>query len=96
MAPRRSNLHNKLKQGSKELPPLKIGDHVMPQNQLGNKSKCWDNRGMVVQANPKTRQYKVMAFGSRRLTLRNRRFLRKYTPINTPRGTPTGLQLGQA
>ena len=51
---------------------------------------------MVVQANPKTRQYKVMAFGSRRLTLRNRRFLRKYTPINTPPGTPTGLQLGQA
>ena len=50
---------------------------------------------MVVQADPKTRQYKVMAFGSRRLTLRNRKFLRKYTPINTPPGTPTGLQLGQ-
>ena len=50
---------------------------------------------MVIQADPKTRQYKVMAFGSRRLTLRNRKFLRKNTPINTPAGTPTGLEIGQ-
>jgi hypothetical protein len=78
-----------------QLPPLEIGDHVMLQNQLGNKPKRWDKRGVVVQADPKTRQYKVMAFGSRRLTLRNRRFLRKYTLINTPPGMPTGLQLGQ-
>ena len=49
---------------------------------------------MVVQADPKTRQYKVMAFGSRRLTLRNRRFLRKYTPINSPPGNPSVLTLG--
>jgi transposase InsO family protein len=94
-APRGAKLHDKLKQGTKELPPLEIDDHVMLQNQLGNKPKRWDKRGVVVQADPKTRQYKVMAFGSRRLTLRNRRFLRKYTPINTPPGTPTGLQLGQ-
>jgi hypothetical protein len=91
LAPRGAKLHDKMKQGTKELPPLEFGDHVMLQNQLGNKPKCWDKRGVVVQADPKTRQYKVMAFGSRRLTLRNRRFLRKYTPP----GTPTGLQLGQ-
>ena len=48
---------------------------------------------MVIQADLKTRHYKVIAFGSRRLTLRNRRFLRKYTPVHTPPGTPTGLQL---
>jgi hypothetical protein len=95
LAPRGAKLHDKLKQGTKELPPLEIGDHVMLQNQLGNKPKHWDKRGVVVQADPKTRQYKVMAFGSRRLTLRNRKFLRKYTPISTPPGTPTGLQLGQ-
>jgi hypothetical protein len=78
---------------STKLLPLEIGDHVMLQNQLGNKPKRWDKRGVVVQADPKIRQYKVMAFGSRRLTLRNRGFLRKYTPINKPPGTPTGLQL---
>ena len=66
----------------------------MIQNQLGNNPKRWDKRGVVVQADPKTRQYKVMTFGSRRLTLRNRRFLRQYTPIHTPPGTPTGLPLG--
>jgi hypothetical protein len=44
-----------------QLPPLEIGDHVMLQNQLGNKPKRWDKRGVVVQADPKTRQYKVMA-----------------------------------
>ena len=94
LAPRGAKLHDRLKQGTKELPPLHIGDHVMIQNQLGNKPKRWDKRGVVVQADPKTRQYKVMTFGSRRLTLRNRRFLRKYTPIHTPPGTPTGLELG--
>ena len=94
LAPRGAKLHDKLKQGTKELPPLEIGDHVMLQNKLGNKPKRWDKRGVVVQADPKTRQYKVMAFGSRRLTLRDRRFLRKYTPINPPPGTPTGLTLG--
>ena len=95
MAPRGAKLHDKLKQGTKELPPLEIGVYVMLQNRLGNKPKRWDRRGVVVQADHKTRQYKVMAFGSRRLTLRNRKFLRKYTPINTPIGTPTGLQLAQ-
>ena len=93
MAPRSSKMHDKLQQGTKELPPLEIGDHVMLQNQLGNKPKRWDKRGLVVKADPKTRQYKVMAFGSRRFTLRNRKFLRKYMPINTEPGTPTGLQL---
>ena len=94
LAPRGAKLHNKLKQGTKELLPLQIRDYVMKQNQLGNKPKRWDKRGVVVQADPKTRQYKVMAFGSRRLMLRNRRLLRKYTPVHTPPDTPTGLQLG--
>jgi hypothetical protein len=84
LAPRSAKLHDRLKQGTKELPPLEIGDpnHVMLQNQLGNNPKRWDKRGVVVQADPKTSQYKVMAFGSKRLTLRN-----------TPAGTPTGLEL---
>ena len=32
-----------------------------------------------------------MTFGSRRITLRNRRFLRKYTPVQIPVNTPTGF-----
>ena len=95
MAPRGIKLHDRLVQGTKELPQLVIGDHVMVQNQLGNRPKRWDRRGVVVQADTKTRQYKIMIFGSRKLTLRNRRFLRKHAPAFTPTGTPTGLQLGQ-
>jgi hypothetical protein len=37
-----AKLHDKLKQGTKELPSLEIDDHVMLQNQLGNKPKRWD------------------------------------------------------
>ena len=66
----------------------------MLQNQLGNKPKRCDKRGVVVQTDPKTRQYKVTTFGSRRLTLRNSKFLRKCTPIHTPPGMPNAMQLG--
>ena len=46
--PRQAKIHDKLVQGTKELPPLVIGDHIMIQNQLGNKPKRWDMRGVVV------------------------------------------------
>ena len=46
LAPRGAKLHEKLKQGTNELPHLEIGDHVMLQNQLGNKPKRWDKRGV--------------------------------------------------
>ena len=32
-----------------------------------------------------------MTFGSRRMTIRNRRHLRKFTPVNTPANMPLGL-----
>ena len=91
LGPRHARMHEKLSQGTKELPPLQAGDYVMIQNQLGNKPKQWDKRGVVVQAHPEIRQYKVMLFGSRRLSLRNRRFLRKYTPTHVPANAPLGL-----
>ena len=91
LGPRSVKLHERLSRQTKELPPLQEGDYVLIQNQLGNHPKRWDKRGIVVQANPATRQYKVMTFGSRRLTLRNRRFLRKFTPAYKPAGAPTGI-----
>ena len=65
----------------------------MVQNQLGNRPKRWDRRGVVVQAETKTRRYKIMIFGSRRLTLRNRTFLRKYTPAFTAKGPSLAFNL---
>ena len=64
---------------TRALPPLKIGDHVMIQNQRGNHPLRWDKRGTVVKCEGHD-QYQVVVDGSRRLTRRNRKFLRLFTP----------------
>ena len=61
---------------SRELNPLEIGDTVTLQNQRGNQPNRWNATGTIVERLPH-RQYQVMIDGSRRCTLRNRRFLRK-------------------
>ena len=66
----------KLEIGSHALKPLQIGDTVRIQNQSGNHPTKWDKTGTVVQIGDND-QYIVMVDGSRRLTLRNRRYLRK-------------------
>ena len=71
---------DKLKEHSKQLPPLPLGCSVLIQNQLGNNPKRWEKRGTVVEVLPH-RQYKIRVDGSRRLTLRNRQFLRQYKPL---------------
>lgn len=66
-----------------EMQPLKIGDAVSLQNQRGNCPTKWNTTGTVVNCLPH-RQYQVLVDGSRRCTLRNRRFLRRTsTPIVT-------------
>ena len=65
----------------RELPSLTIGDNVQIQNQHGNRPKRWYSTGIVTEVLP-NRQYTVMKDGSRRTTLRNRRFLRKISPLS--------------
>ena len=59
----------------------------MIQNQRGNHTLRWDKRGTVVKCEGYN-QYQVMVDGSRRLTRRNRKYLRMFTPyiptINNP------------
>ena len=62
------------------LEPLSVGDPVQIQNQSGNRPNKWYNTGIVSECLP-NRQYSVVVDGSRRVTLRNRRFLRKITPL---------------
>ena len=57
--------------------PLEHGDRVIIQNQNGRFAKKWDKSGVAVEVKPND-QYTVKVDGSGRLTLRNRRFLRKY------------------
>ena len=60
----------------KTLPELRCGDRVIIQNQLGNKPRQWHKTGTVFRVNGYD-QYDVMIDGSRMITKRNRKFLRK-------------------
>ncbi len=63
-----------------ELKTLDIGDAVQVQNQVGSHPNKWNNTGVVSSVLP-NRQYNVVMDGSRRVTLRNRRYLRKVLPV---------------
>lgn len=64
---------------SRPLRLLTIGERVFIQNQQGTHPTKWDRSGTIVES-PGYDQYRVKVDGSGRLTLRNRRFLRAYTP----------------
>jgi len=72
-----------LREHSRPLRPLAAGDHVFLQNQTGTSPGKWDRSGTAMESLGKD-QYWVKVDGSGRLTRRNRRFLREYTPA-TPR-----------
>ena len=89
-----------LNEHTRTLPPLRYGDQVMIQNQSGRFPKKWDKSGMIVEVKGHD-QYVIKVAGSGRLTLRNRRFLRRYnvpqrpqnnTPHPTLTSTPQGRQ----
>ena len=64
------------------LHPLKMGDRCHVQNQRGNYPKRWHSSGVIMETLPFDK-YVVRIDGSRKLTTRNRRFLRLYKPIST-------------
>ena len=72
--------HERLSEHTQRLPPLKVGDHVRVQNQMGNFPLKWDKTGIIVEVR-QFDQYLVKIDGSNRVTLRNRKFLRKFLPI---------------
>ena len=71
---------NRTPSSGKILEPLKVGESVQLQNQSGNKPNKWHNTGIVSECLPH-RQYNVIVDGSRRVTLRNRRFLKPILPV---------------
>ena len=79
VAGRHERCYEKLSEHTKELPPLHVGDHVAIQNQHGNQPLKWDKRGVIVSCEDFDK-YGVKVLGSGRLTYRNRRYLRQYTP----------------
>ena len=62
--------------GARSLQPLLVGDMVRIQNQTTTRKTKWDRVGKVLEVLP-NKQYNIMVSGSRRITTRNRRHLRK-------------------
>ena len=77
-----------LSEHSKDLPPLRHGDKVFVQNQNGHHPTKWDRTGEIMECRPHN-QYTVKIDASGRITLRNRQYLRKYTP--SPRDVLRGV-----
>ena len=69
----------KLNLNARDLKKLAVGDRCMVQNQFGNHPKKWDRSGTVVEVLP-FNQYTVRIDGSQRVTKRNWKYLRGYTP----------------
>ena len=84
--------HERWTEHTQHLVPLKVGDHVFIQNQVGNHPKKWDKAGIVVEVKP-FHQYLVKKDGSGIPTLRNRKFLRRFTPYNSHLKTSTSSSL---
>ena len=77
---RHMKAHEALSQHTRNLPPLTIGDSVRIQNQTGPHPTKWDKTGIVIEVR-QFDQYVVRMDGSGRVTLRNRKFLRKFIPV---------------
>ena len=69
-----------LESHSRNLKPLPIGSIVQVQNQKGKNPLKWDRSGVVVEYLG-NQQYTIKMDGSGRVSLRNRRFLRKIDPV---------------
>ena len=80
LARRAVKSEEKLLEGTKKLPDLEVGDTVRVQNQVGERSTRWEKTGQVVETKPFD-QYTIKVHGTGRLTLRNRRFLKKIVPF---------------
>lgn len=70
----------RLSEHTRPLPQLAVGDCVRIQNQTGPNPTKWDKTGIIVEVR-QFDQYVVRVDGSGRVTLRNRKFLRKYLPV---------------
>jgi hypothetical protein len=73
----------RLSEHTQRLPPLSVGDHVRMQNQIGSFPRKWDKTGVFIEVR-QFDQYVGRVDGSRRVTLRNRKFLRKYVSVQLP------------
>ena len=70
---------SKLEKHTKKLRPVEVGTSVSIQNQTGRSLTKWDKTGIVIENKPFSKVV-VRIDGSRRVTTRNRRFVRVILP----------------
>ena len=81
---RHVKISERLTEHTRKLPQLCVGDHVRIQNQVGLFPRRWDRTGQIIEVK-QFNQYLVRVDGSNRVTLRNRKFLRKFIPVYEPK-----------
>ena len=72
--------HKAWSEHTKKLPTLGVGTRVFIQTQIGNNPRRWERTGTVVEVKDHD-QNNVKVDDTGKLTLRNRRFLRQFSPI---------------
>ena len=68
---------------TRRLSPLVVGHHVHIQSQTGSYPNKWDKTGIIIEV-CQFDQYVVCVDGPGRISLRTRKFLRRYVPVQAP------------
>ena len=79
---------SELPRPQKSLSELSIGDKVYIQDQNGASPRRWSKSGVIVQSLP-FQSYLVLIDGSRKLTKRNRQYLRRFVPFSQSFSNPS-------
>ena len=88
LATRREHDGTRLARYTKHHPPLPVGTHVAIQNQTGRNKTKWDKTGVILENKPHS-QVLVRMDGSRRMTLRNRKFVKQIISPQQIAGLPS-------
>ena len=94
-ASRRESDGTRLAMYTKEHPTLPVGTRVAVQNQTGRNKTKWDKTGVILENKPH-KQVLVRMDGSRRMTLRNRRFIKQIIPPAVTRPSQHHQQIPQS
>ena len=76
----------RLAKATRQLDELPVGTPVVIQNQTGRYPTKWDKTGVIVEIRPHN-QLVIKVDGSRRLTLRNRRFVKELKTVDNIKRT---------
>ena len=79
LALKRDSDNKRWSQKTRDLDTLEIGTPVAIQNQTGSNPTKWDKTGVILENKPHS-QVLIRVDGSRRVTMRNRRFIRELNP----------------